>query len=252
MDPTLLTPESSALAAGVSFAAAALGAVAGMRSGLIVTAVLTPVVGAKAVVPMISVMMLLTNAARVWAFRHDLAPAHVLRVAGVAIPAAALGALAFVRLDGPIIQAGLGVVLIVSMPLRRWLSGRSVTPSSGQVAAVWGLFGFLSSLVVGAGVLVIPILMGLGLAGPAVIATDAAISVIVNLAKTLFFGQLDALRFELFVFAIVLGLIGVPGTWAWAWLVRRTPIRIHTLLIEAAIVLGGAALLYGALRGTSP
>lgn len=252
MDPALLTPEVIALAAAVTFAAAALGAVAGMGSGLIVTAALTPMVGAKAVVPMISVMMLLTNAARVCAFRHDLKLGHVLRISGVAVPAAALGALVFVRLDGPVVQAGLGIVLILSVPFRRWLSGRRVTPSNGQVAAVSGLFGFLSSLVVGAGVLVIPILMGLGLAGPAVIATDAAISVIVNLAKAVFYGGLDALPLELFLVALALGFVGVPGTWAGAWLVRKTPIRIHTLLIEVAIAIGGAALLVGAIRGSAP
>lgn len=250
METLVLTPSLVALAAFATFAAAAIGAVAGMGSGLIVTAVLTPVVGAKAVVPMISVMMLLTNAARVWAFRADLSPAHVLRIAGVAVPCAALGALVFVRLDGPLVQAGLGLMLMLSVPFRRWLSERRVTPTGGQVAAVSGAFGFLSSIVVGAGILVIPILMGLGLTGPAVIATDAAIAVIVNLAKAAFYGGLDALPRDLFLVALALGLIGIPGTWAGAWLVRRTSIRVHGLLLEAAIAVGGAALLFGAARST--
>jgi len=231
----------------VCFAAAALGGVAGMGSGLIVTLFITPIIGAKAVVPVISVLMLINNASRVWFYRDALVPSRIALIAGVAIPMSYLGAQIYVRLDGELIQVMLGGILIASIPLRRWMAGREMEPSTVQVIAVSGLFGFLSSLIVGAGMLVIPMLMGFGLVGPALLATDAAIAVLVNLAKVAFFGSLDALSMPMFLLALAMGICTIPGTWAGAWVVRRTSVRVHTAFIEILIVLGGASLIWGGL-----
>src|SRR3546814_17088593 len=79
-------------------------------------------------------------------------------------------------MDSDLVQGLLGIILIASVPLRRWGAGRMAEPSRPTVIAVSGAYGFLSSIIVGAGMLVLPILMGFGLAGPALLATDAAIS----------------------------------------------------------------------------
>jgi uncharacterized protein len=249
VEPSLVTLEPLTIVAGVAvcFAAAMLGSVAGMGAGMIVTLFITPIIGAKAVVPVISVLMLINNASRVWFFREGLVPARVLQIAGVAIPMSFLGALVYVRLEGAFVQLLLGAILIGSVPLRRWMAGRQVTPSTAQVVVVSGVFGFLSSVIIGAGMLIIPVLMGLGLAGPALLATDAAIAVLVNIAKVAFFGSLDALSMQLFLLAVAMGLCTVPGTWAGAWLVRRTSLRLHTAFIETLLVLGGSALIWGAV-----
>ncbi|MBT8410115.1 MAG: sulfite exporter TauE/SafE family protein [Alphaproteobacteria bacterium] len=249
MEPVLgaLDPLTILAGAVVCFAAAGLGGVAGMGSGMIVTLFITPIIGAKAVVPVISVLMLINNASRVWFYRDALVPSRIALIAGVAIPMSYLGAQIYVRLDGALIQAMLGAILISSIPLRRWMAGRKMAPSTGQVVAVSGLFGLLSSLIVGAGMLVIPMLMGFGLVGPALLATDAAIAVLVNLAKVAFFGSLDALSMPMFLLALAMGACTIPGTWAGAWVVRRTSVRIHTVFIEALIMVGGASLIWGGL-----
>jgi hypothetical protein len=244
-----LDPWMMAAGVTVCFIAAALGSVAGMGAGLIVTLFITPIIGAKAVVPVISVLMLINNASRVWFYRDALMPGRVMLISAVAIPMSALGALLDVRLEGAIIQILLGAILIASIPLRCWMTGREMTPSTVQVVAVSGLFGFLSSVIVGAGMLVIPILMGFGLAGPALLATDAAIAVLVNIAKVSFFGALDALTLQFFLLAVVMGLCTLPGTWAGAWLVRRTSVRLHSAFIETFIILGGISLIWGGLSG---
>ena len=249
MDLGLASLDPTTVIAGalVCFLAAALGGVAGMGSGMIVTLFITPIIGAKAVIPVISVLMVINNASRVWFYRDALVPSRIGMIAGVAIPMSYLGAQIYVRLDGAIIQAMLGGILIASIPLRRWMAGREMTPSNLQVVVVSGAFGFLSSLIVGAGMLVIPMLMGFGLVGPALLATDAAIAVLVNLAKVAFFGSLDALSMPLFLLALAMGLFTIPGTWAGAWIVRKTSVRVHTIFIEALILLGGVSLVWGGL-----
>jgi hypothetical protein len=49
--------------------------------------------------------------------------------------------------------------------------------------------------------------------------------------------------------AVAMGVMTIPGTWAARYIVQRTPIRIHTLAIEALIVIGGLSMIIGALRG---
>lgn len=231
----------------VCFFAAALGGVSGMGGGMLVTLFITPIIGPKAVLPVLSVFMLINNGTRVWFYRDALDLRHALLIAGVAIPMSSLGALVYVRLDGNTIQLLLGMILIASIPLRRWLSGRQVRPKTRSVVVLSGIYGFLSSIIVGAGMLVVPMLMGLGLVGPALLATDAAITALVNIAKIAFYGKLDALTLDMALLATCMGLIAIPGTWAGVWIVRRTSIRVHTLMIEALILLGGASMIWRAL-----
>lgn len=231
----------------VCFLAAALGGMSGMGSGLMITLFITPIVGPKAVLPVISVLMLITNASRLWFLRESLHVRHVALIAAVAVPCAALGALVYVRLDSEAVRALLGAVLVASVPLRRWVAHRKLVPGPRTIVGVSAAYGFLGSIVVGAGMMIIPLLMGAGLAGAALLATDAAIAVILNFAKAIFFGTLDALTWPLFVAAIAMGLFTVPGTWLAAWIVRRTAVRIHTLFIEALIVAGGLAMIAGLL-----
>jgi uncharacterized protein len=241
-------PATILLVMAVCFAAAALSGLSGFGAGLIITTFITPIIGAKAVLPALSVIMLITNASRVAFFRGDLDRRVLGLVVASAVPSSVVGARVYVELDSTLIQALLGLVLIASIPLRRWLAGRAFRAGTASLLLFGLIWGFLSSILVGAGVLVIPMLLGAGLAGPALLATDAAIAVIVNVPKIAAFGRFDALDLPLFAASLAMGLCTIPGTWIAAWIVRRTDIRIHTLLMEALVVLGGTAILADALQ----
>jgi uncharacterized membrane protein YfcA len=228
----------------VCFAASTFGGMSGFGAGLIVTLFLTPIVGAKAVIPMLSVTMLMTNASRVWFLRSSLDLRMALTIAAIAAPMSIAGANVFVRLDSAVIQAMLGIVLIVSVPARRLVAAREMKPGTAGMLAIGGTYGFLSSIIVGAGMLIIPLLMGSGLAGVALLATDAMIATLVSTAKIAAFGTLDALALPMLAVAVVMGLAMIPGTWLSAWIVRRTQVRLHTAFIETVIVVGALGLIY--------
>lgn len=244
-----VSPGVALAGMAVCFVAGLLGGLSGYGAGLLVSLFITPIIGPKALIPVISVLMLINNGSRVWFYREALDTGRVLRLSAVAIPMAWVGAEFYVRLDGAVVQVALGVVLIVSVPLRRLVGGRAMVPSTAGVYGVGAVFGFLSSIIVGAGMLVPPLLLGLGYTGAALLATDAALAVTVNLAKTIIFGALDALSPGHALLALAMGLCTIPGTACAAWLMRRTSIRVHTLLIEGMILLGGVTMLTGALGG---
>lgn len=243
-----VTPLILLAGMAVCFAAGVMGGLSGYGAGMLVTVFIAPIVGPKALVPMISVLMLINNGSRVWFYRHALDMRTVLRVSLVALPMAWVGAQLYVRLDSSIVQVVLGAVLIVSVPLRRAMAGAQITPGPLAIYGIGAVFGFLSSLIVGAGMLIVPMLMGVGYAGAALLATDAAIAVAVNLFKAIIFGALDALSLQHAVLALVLGLCTIPGTAAAAWIVQRTSLRLHTALIEGLILFGGASMLWGGFR----
>lgn len=240
-----ISPVLALTGMAVCFVAGMLGGLSGYGAGLLVTLFIAPIVGPKALIPMISVLMLVNNGSRVWFYRRALHLPTALKVSAVAMPMSWIGAELYVRLDSAIIQTILGAVLIASVPLRRWFERAQIRPSPLAVYGVGATYGFLASLIVGAGMLIVPMLMGIGFAGPALLATDAAIAVLTNLFKAVVFGALDALSLAYFILALALGLCTIPGTACAAWVVRRTSLRLHTALIEGLIIAGGAAMLFG-------
>lgn len=240
-----ISPGIALAGMAVCFVAGMLGGLSGYGAGLLVTLFIAPIVGPKALIPMISVLMLVNNGSRVWFYRQALHLPTVLKVSAVAMPMSWIGAELYVRLDSTMIQTILGVVLIASVPLRRWIDRAQITPGPIAVYGIGATYGFLASLIVGAGMLIVPMLMGIGFAGPALLATDAAIAVVTNLFKAVVFGALDALSMAHFVLALILGCCTIPGTACAAWIVRRTSLRLHTALIEGLILIGGLGMITG-------
>jgi hypothetical protein len=63
------------------------------------------------------------------------------------------------------------------------------------------------------------------------------------------FGTLDALTFDLFLAGLLMGLCTIPGAWIAAWILRRTDLRLHRLVVEALILGGGVSFLWHAVKG---
>lgn len=233
-----------ALIAVVAVFAAVISGLSGFGGGLIISAFLAPIIGVRALVPAVGVIMLLNNASRVWFYRHALDWRTAGLVVACAAPTAVIGAIVYVELNVTVITAILGCVLILSVPLRRALEHREIRFNRPGLAAFGGLFGFLNATMVGTGLLVVPVLMGAGLLSQALLATDAAIAIGVNIIKAVVFGSFDVLTWELALAAVIVGLCTVPGSWFAAWVVRRTEVRLHTLLMEGLIILGGLSFFW--------
>jgi uncharacterized protein len=89
--------------------------------------------------------------------------------------------------------------------------------------------------------------MAAGLGGAAVIATDAVISILAGAVKSTSFGALGALRPQDVAFGIAIGIATLPGGLVARFLVDRMSIRLHTLLLEGAVLIGGLGLLWRGL-----
>jgi uncharacterized membrane protein YfcA len=223
-----------------------VGGLAGYGGGLLMPLVLVPLIGAEAIVPVISLSALLTNPTRVLIFREYLDWRKALVVAAFGVPATMLGAWCYTLLTGRGASLVIGTGLVLLVPLRRYLARRRFKLSGPGVALAGGLYGFLAGGSPGVGVILMALLMAMGLSGLSVIATDALASTIVGIAKTGVFIWAGELPPKLWLVGLLIGGMATPGTLIARWLARRLSAHVHERLIEATIVVGGALLV---LRG---
>ena len=173
-------------ALGVGLAAygtAIIGGLAGYGTNLLMPLALVPVIGAAAAIPILAVSGMFNNASRLAIFRDRVEWRPVLPLTLAAIPSCFLGASLFTLLSGPQVALLLGVTLLLTVPLRRWLKGRRLEVGPVGIVLLGIVFGLVTGGTPGGGVVLTAALAALGLAPQAVIATDAAISLVVGLVK---------------------------------------------------------------------
>src|SRR5437879_12246064 len=102
-------------------------------------------------------------------------------------------------------------MLIASVPLRRLLKRRDIKIGDTGLAAGAVGYGVVVGGTVGAGVILLSLLMAAGLEGAAVIDTDAMISVIISIIKISVFGLAGAVTEKVLAFAILIGEISISG-----------------------------------------
>ena len=235
------------LVAGVALIGSVIGGVAGYGTGALMPLVLVPILGPEPVVPIIAISGLLTNSGRVFAFlRYVDWRRSALTLAG-AVPFAMISAYGFTLLTGRAVQFLIGAMLILTVPLRYAMRRRAATLSDrGLVLGAMG-YGAVMGGTVGAGVILLSILMSAGLQGAAVIATDAVISIAVGVARLSVFGHAGVVSAQIVAVGLLIGVVGFAGAFLARSFVERLPVRVHTAILDAVVLIGGAVMVIGAL-----
>lgn len=227
----------------IAFFAGILGGVSGFGGGLVLPPFLVPMLGAKAVVPVISVAMLLANSHRLWLYRYHIKFKILAILLASALPMAWLGTLFYANLNAQSVSVILGFLIVFSVPLRRLAQYHQINVGPLGLTIGSGLFGLGSGTTTGLGMLLAPIMLGAGLVGPAFLATDAALSTALNLLKIISFGQQSILSSTQFKLGLLLGVAALPGNLIGRSLLRRTSSQKHKVVIELLIIIGGLTLL---------
>jgi len=225
-----------------------VGGVAGYGTGALMPLVLVPIVGAEPVVPIIAVSAIITNISRATAFRGFIDWRRALIVLVCATPTCVLGAWGYTRLTGKGALIVIGTMMIVSVPLRRLLRRRGHRLGErGFAAAAFG-WGVVVGGTSGAGVILLSMLMAVGLEGAAVIATDAAVSVALGVVKISVFGIAGVVTAKVIAVALLIGAVAFPGAFLARKFVERLPLHLHTAILDAVVVMGGAIMVFNAFR----
>jgi uncharacterized membrane protein YfcA len=235
-----------ALIAGMALVASVVGGVAGYGTGALMSLVLVPIIGAEPVVPILSISALLTNTSRAAAFWSFVDGRRALIVLAAAVPTCVLGAWGYTMLTGKGAALVIGAMLVASVPLRRLMRRRGLALSDRGLAAASFGWGPLAGGTVGAGIILLSLLMAAGLEGAAVVATDAVISIGIGLAKLATFGLAGAVNAQVVAIALLIGAVAFPGAFLAKVLIGRLSVHVHAVILDAVVIGGGAAMIVNA------
>lgn len=232
----------------IALVASIVGGISGYGTGALMPLVLVPLVGAEPVVPIIAVSAMFTNSSRVFAFLKYADWRRAAIVLAAAVPTCILGAWGYTRLSSAGAALVIGSMLILSVPLRRLLKYHEV--KFGDKGLALGAFGYgvVVGGTAGSGVILLSLLMAAGVEGAGVIATDAAISIMIGIVKISVFGFAGVITAQVIAFALLIGLVALPGAFLAKAFVERMPVHVHTAILDAVVLLGGVFLVWGALR----
>ena len=237
-----------ALVAGVALFASIVGGVAGYGTGALMPLVLVPMVGAEAVVPIIAMSSLFSNTGRTIAFIRLVDWRKVGLVLVGAIVPAMITAYGYTMLTGKGASIVIGTMLMLTVPLRYLMKRHAVVLGERGLALSSAGYGAAVGGTVGAGVILLSLLMAAGLEGAAVIATDAFVSIIISLTRVSVFGIAGAINAKTVAFAVLIGLIAFPGAFLAKAFVQRLPVHFHTAILDVVVLIGGLIMVTSALR----
>lgn len=233
----------------------AIGAVAGVVSGIVgtgATIILLPVLaltfGPKSAIPIMAIVALMSNFAKITAWWKEIDWRATGAYALGGIPGAALGARTMLSLPPRVIDVALGTFFLVMIPGRRWLAARNYRIGP-LILIPTGLFiGFLTGIVVTTGPISVPIFTSYGLVKGAFIATEAAASLALYISKAITFRTFGALPTEIIVQGLITGSSVMAGTYLAKLLVERLSITTFQYLLDVVMLVSGISLLWAALH----
>lgn len=249
-------PDITTLLSGIAvcFLAGVLGGLSGAGTGLVIAGFLAPIVGAKAVMPALAIIMLINNGSRIFYFFQSLNLKIVLAMLVLATPGSMLGAKLYVDIPVSFFEGALGLVILLVLSIKMWRRmSASASVAQWKPQKIWWalgpvsfVYGFINTIVPGSGVMVLAFLSATGMTTSAVIANDAAIAASLNLVKVLLFRQLDALPDPLVLIAVACGIASIPGVWFAKWLSTRLKEKVQHGIIDGMIALSAIHLLFRA------
>ncbi len=232
----------------VGYVAGAVSGIVGTGATVILLPVLVYAFGPKAAVPIMAVVALMSNFAKItsWWKEIDWRACGVYALGG--IPAAALGARTLLILPEHILDAALGVFFIVMVPARHWLTSHHRRLGLGGLALAGAVIGFLTGIVVSTGPLSLPAFSSYGLVKGAFIATEAAGSLAIYISKAATFRSFGAMPTDIVLKGIISGSSVMAGTYTARLIIERLKVSTFNRLLDVVMLVSGATLLWAAIR----
>lgn len=239
---------SYALVLFVGLVAGTVSGVVGTGATVILLPVLVMVFGPREAVPIMSVVALMSNFAKITAWWRFIDWRASAAYAAGGIPAAALGARTLLALPENTVETALGFFFLAMIPGRRWLVRRHVALGYGGMFAAGIVIGFLTGIVVSTGPLSVPAFAAHGLVKGAFIATEAAGSLALYISKAVTFQAFGALPTDIAIKGLITGSSVMAGTYLARLIVERLSVTAFQYLLDIVMAVSGLALLWQALR----
>ncbi len=234
------------LVCGVGLLAGLLSGVVGTGSSIMLLPVLVFAFGPKQAVPIMAVAAVMSNLAKVMAWRREVDWRAFAAYSAGGIPAAALGARTLLVLPAHVVDVALGAFFLAMIPARRWLKARDFHIRLWQLALAGAAIGFITGIVVSTGPLSVPAFLAYGLTRGAFLSTEAMSSLVLYVAKVSTFRAFGALPLSVMLQGLIAGSSLMVGAFAGKAVVLRMSTDVFEHLLDAMLLVAGCALLWAA------
>jgi uncharacterized membrane protein YfcA len=232
----------------VGFVAGTVSGIVGTGATIILLPILVYAFGPREAVPIMAVVALMSNFAKITSWWKEIDWRAVTAYALGGIPAAALGARTLLILPEHVIDVALGLFFLAMVPGRRWIATRNITLGFGGLALAGAFIGFLTGIVVSTGPLSVPAFTAYGLVKGAFIASEAAGSLALYISKALTFRQFGALPVDIVLKGLISGSSVMAGTYTARLIVERLSVVTFQRLLDGVMIVSGLSLLWAAIR----
>ncbi|HYX03050.1 MAG TPA: sulfite exporter TauE/SafE family protein [Reyranella sp.] len=232
----------------VGFVAGTVSGIVGTGATIILLPILVLAFGPREAVPIMAVVALMSNFAKITSWWKEIEWRAVGAYALGGVPAAALGARTLLILSERVIDVALGLFFLAMVPGRRWIATRNISLGFAGLAIAGAVIGFLTGVVVSTGPLSVPAFTAYGLVKGAFIASEAAGSLALYISKAITFRQFGALPLDIVAKGLITGSAVMAGTYTARLIVERLSVVTFQRLLDGVMVISGIALLWAAAR----
>lgn len=219
----------------------------GVAGGFLLSAALAPIIGVKPIVPVLSVALLISHITRALLNFKDFDRKAFLYITVPAFPCIIGGALLYSKMSAEMIAVFLGLVILISIPIRHWARTKEIKVGKFGLNAAGLVYGGLSGASIGSGMLLVPFMLGYGLNKHAFVGTLAVIALTTNVIRVSVFGSADLLVGNYLPLGIFIGLVTIPGNWFGRSVLRRISNEKHGRFVDVLSVFGALNFFWLAL-----
>ncbi len=230
----------------VGLVAGTLSGIVGFGSSIMLMPVLVVVFGPLQAVPIMAIAAIMANLSRVAVWWRQVDWRAVGAYAATGAPFAALGAATLLTLPTRVIDVALGLFFIAMIGVRRWMAAHQLKLRLVHLSLLGVPIGFLTGIVVSTGPMTAPIFLAAGLVKGAFLASEAAASLAVYLAKVAVFRGFGALPWDIALKGLIIGSTLMAGAFiAKRFVLKMDPGRFR-LLMDGLMLISGLTLLSAA------
>jgi len=244
-DPTLL---SYALVLAIGTIAGVVSGIVGTGATIILLPVLTVTFGPKSAIPIMSIVALMSNFAKITSWWREIDWRACGAYCATAVPGAVIGARLLLTIPPGVAETALGVFFLTLIPARRWLHRHEFRLTTAHLMLLGAPLGVLTGLVVSTGPLTVLLFTFYGLERGAFLGTEAAGSIGMYAAKVATFQAMGAFPVEVLVQGLGVGATLMAGSFAGRFVVLRIPPTAYRSLIDGLMLCSGLSLLWAAVR----
>jgi len=217
----------------VAFFASVISGISGYGGGMTLGLLVSPFIPIKLLVPLMSIFVFFSNLSRMY-------------FALLGLPFVILGTNFYASVSPQVLYFCLGFGLGFIVILRRVFAKINLTIGWFGLSVMAIFYGTISGVILGPGSVLLTALAANGLMGPQIVGTDSFITLINCAVRLISFRQLGLLSNEAIFFGSLIGSVAIFGSYVARKIADKLGVKLHTVIIEVCVVLGGSVMIYRA------